>query len=87
MSQARTGKYAVSPTKQMEIEISVAAHLGSVSGLFDSKLMDENFVENADKTDFLINVDNEHTIGFSGNKEAKYTDVISGGKDSLCLYG
>lgn len=42
MSQVRTGKDAASPAMQMEIETSVAASFGGLSGLSGSKLMDEN---------------------------------------------
>lgn len=80
VSRARTGKHSVSPTKQNDIEISVAAHLGCVSALFDSNRMDENYVENCDETHFMINLDNGHTLGFSGEKEVKYADVVSGGE-------
>ena len=39
--------------------------------------MDENDVENADETHFIINFDNGRTLGFSGDKEVKYADVVS----------
>ena len=79
VSRARTGKHDYSPAKQLEIEMNVAVHLGTVSGLFYSGYMDEDSVENADETHFMINVDNGHTLGFSGDKEVKYADLRSGG--------
>ena len=40
VSRARTGKHGYSPAKQLEIEMSVAVHLGTVSGLFSAGYMD-----------------------------------------------
>lgn len=75
--RAQVGKPAASPTKQIEIGISVEAHLGGDSGFFESKLIGEKYVENADETHFSINVDIGHTLGFSEDKELKNADVFS----------
>lgn len=80
VSRAHTGKHQCSPAKEEELEASVAHHLGTVSGLLSAVKMDENDVENADETHFIINVDNGRTPGFSGDKEVKYADVVSGGE-------
>ena len=61
-SGARTGKHGYSPVKQLEIEMSMPVHLGTVSGLFSAGYMDEDSVENADETHFMLNVDNGHTL-------------------------
>ena len=80
VSRAHTRKHRCSPAKEEELEASVAHHLGTVSGLLSAGKMDENDVENADETNFIINVDNGRTLGFSGDKEVKYADVVSGGE-------
>lgn len=55
---------------------------------------DEKDVGNADETNFIINMDNGRTLGFYGETEIKYSDVmwcgegmkmmvrVSGGRDS-----
>lgn len=42
--------------------------------------MDKNNVENADKTHFMSNVDNGHTLGFCGDRKIKCADFSSGGE-------
>lgn len=79
VSRAHTGKHRMSPAKEEEVEIEVAAHLGNISGLFAANKLEENDVENADETHFVINVDNGRTLGFCGSSEVKYADVVSGG--------
>lgn len=85
VSRAHTGKHRASPAKEEDIEVSVAIHLGTVSGLMGSGEMDENNVENADETHFVINVDNGRTLGFCGDTEVKYADVVSGGEGYTML--
>ena len=79
-SRAHTGKHRMSPRKEEKIELTVAAHLGRMSGLFESHIIDENNIENADETHFVINVDNSRTLGFCGTSEVMYADVVSGGE-------
>lgn len=79
-SRAHTGKHRMSPRKEEEIELTVAAHLGTMSGLFEGHRLDEDDIENADETHFVINVDNGRTLGFCGTSEVKYADVVSGGE-------
>ena len=40
-------------------------------------------MENDDETHFIFNMDNWRTLRFSGDKEVKYADVVSGEKDVL----
>lgn len=40
--------------------------------------MDENDIENADETHFIIKVDNGRTLGFFRDKEVNYVDILSG---------
>lgn len=85
VSRARADKYAVSPAKQTETEISVAPHLGSVGGLCNGRLMEKNYVEKADETHFMINVDSGYTLRLSGYKEVKHADFVSGGEKFAML--
>ena len=80
VSRAHTGKHRCNPAKEEELEASVAHHLGTISGLPLAGKIYENDVENADETHLIINVDNGSTLGFYGDKEVKYGDVVSGGE-------
>lgn len=80
VSRAHTGKHRCSPVKGEEIEVSVSIHLATVSGLLGRRKMDESDMENADKAQFIINVDNGRTLGFCGDMEVKHADVVSGGE-------
>lgn len=78
--RAQTGKKILSPAKELEIEIAVASHLGTLCGLLESGKVDENDLGNADETHFIFDVDNGKTLGFSGCNDVKYADVVSGGE-------
>lgn len=80
VSRAHTGKPRLSPEKEMEIEIAAARHLGRMKKMLTSGKFDECDIGNADETHFIINVDNGHTLGFMGDSEVKYADVVSGGE-------
>lgn len=41
VSRAHTGKHRMGPVKYHEVEVEVAAHLGHISGLFSSKILEE----------------------------------------------
>jgi hypothetical protein len=43
--------------------------------------LDENLIENTNtnETYFIINCDNEKTLGFKSDKYIKYVDVVSSG--------
>ena len=66
-----------SPEKQFKIETQVAYHLGQMKK-FNSGELNENLVENIDETHFVINMDNGRTLGFRGDENVKYADVVSG---------
>lgn len=85
VSRRLTGKHCVSRSKQDQIEKEVAYHLGQLAKGFREGLLDENNVENADETHFVINVDNGRTLGFSGEEDVKYADVVSGGEGMTML--
>ena len=78
--RAQTGKLSLSPEKQCFIEKTVAHHLGVVKRGFDTGELNEDFVFNMDETHFVINVDNGKTLGFRGDEDVKYADVVSGGE-------
>ena len=78
VSRRKCGKLMISPAKQIIIEKQVAFHLGTVCHDFESRRLDEEFVENIDDTHFVVNVDNGRTFGFAGAQEVKYANFISG---------
>lgn len=63
-----------------ELELTVAENLGKQNAILLAGLVDEEDVENVDETKFLINDNNGRTLGFSGDKEVKYADVVRGSK-------
>ncbi|OWY93114.1 hypothetical protein PHMEG_00037609, partial [Phytophthora megakarya] len=62
------------------IERQVAYHLGQLQREFASGELDENCVENIDETHFVIDFDNGRTLGFIGETQIRYADVVSGGE-------
>ena len=46
---------------------------------FDSGLFDENLIENIDKTHFVVNMDNDRTLGFWGDTSIKYIEMVLSG--------
>ena len=78
------GNHQLSAAKQLFFEKEVAFHLGTLKREFETGTIDENDVENADETHFMINMDNGRTLSFSGESEVKYADVVSGG-DSVTM--
>lgn len=61
------------------IEQQVAYHMGVFAREFRSGCLDENLQENIDETHFIVNMDNKRTLGFRGDKEVKYVDMVSRG--------
>jgi hypothetical protein len=59
--------------------MEIAHHLGMFDREFHFGLIDEEMVENWDETHFVINMDNGKTLGFRGDNDVKYADVMSGG--------
>lgn len=53
--------------------------------LFTSQQSYENDVEKADETKFIIDMDNGKTLGFTGDTEVKYDDVVLGGEGMKML--
>ncbi|KAF0767390.1 hypothetical protein AaE_002854, partial [Aphanomyces astaci] len=77
--RSQTGKLSLSPAKKEHIEKTVAYHLGELQRGFASGDLDEDLLCNMDETHFVINEDNGRTLGFRGDSEVKYADVVSGG--------
>lgn len=84
-SRAHRGKKKLSPAKELQIERDVARHLGILCRILRNKVVDENDIENADETHFMIDMDNGTTLGFAGDVEVKYADVVSGGEGMTML--
>lgn len=76
--RVQTGKLSTSAEKKELIEREVAFHLGGLKRGFDDKSLDEECIFNADETHFCINLDDGHTLAMKGDKEVKYSDVVSG---------
>lgn len=70
-SRGTPEKYSCTHCKRNEIEIRVAVHSGTVSELSAEVHMEKSFVENADETQFMSNVNNEHTLGYCGDVEMR----------------
>ncbi|SPQ96949.1 unnamed protein product (mitochondrion) [Plasmodiophora brassicae] len=77
--RAQCGKLKISDEHQERINKLVSYHLGVIARGFESGELDENLIENWDETHFVINMDNGKTLGFRGDTEVKYADVVSGG--------
>lgn len=68
----------LSPPKEFEIERAVPTHIFVLRKFIGIGGVDEKDVGNADETHFVINIDNGHKLGFSGETEVKYADVVAG---------
>ncbi|KAH9530592.1 hypothetical protein CY35_20G010900 [Sphagnum magellanicum] len=79
VGRAQTGKLMLSPTRQQHIDKQIAFHLGQLAREFRASTFDENLVENIDETHCKVNLDNDKTLGFRGDNDVKYADVVSGG--------
>ncbi len=75
----QTLKKQMSPSKTKHIEKSVPYHLGQVKRDFETGVL-EDIIENNDETHFVINMDNGRALGFAGDDNVKYADVVSGGE-------
>lgn len=78
--RAQTGTLLTSPANLQYIERAVAHHLGELKRGFEGGRLNENYVENADETHFVFNMDDGRTLGFRGDNSVKYADVVSGGE-------
>lgn len=85
---AHTRKHALSPSKQKELDGDVSWHLGYMCILLSIMVANENDMENADKTHFVINMGNGRILGFAGESELKYAEFVSGeeGMSTIARY-
>ncbi|OWZ15617.1 LOW QUALITY PROTEIN: hypothetical protein PHMEG_00010712 [Phytophthora megakarya] len=79
--RAQTGKRQVSPDKQAEIERDVAMHLGQFKRDVESGCLNENAVENVIRPTLGLILTT--TLGFVGEKQIKYADMVSGGEGMI----
>ena len=80
VARRQTGKLQISPEAQAQIERRFSYTLGCIARAIQSGSIDDNDIENADETHFMINFDNGYTLGFRGDETVKYADVTSGGE-------
>ena len=85
VARSQTGKWLCSLEKMFEIETQVAHHLGQMKRMFDRAELDEGLIENIDETHFVVNMDNGRTLGFRGDDDVKYADVVSGGESMTMI--
>jgi hypothetical protein len=76
---SKRGNLSCSPEKERQIEMNTAYHLDVLQRGFQSRVFDENLMENLDETHFTINMDNGHTLGFRGDMVVKYANVVASG--------
>lgn len=78
LSSALTGKLQLSQKKEEFLKKTESPHLGQKRRpFFRIELQDED-VQNADETHFVMNVDNGRTLDFKGDEFVKSGDVVSG---------
>lgn len=75
ISRAHTGKHRSSPQNEVKINLSIAAHLGTLSGLPAAGLS-KSYLSNADETHFVITVDNGRRLWFTGETGVRYADAL-----------
>lgn len=85
VSRAFAGKHHLRPTKTAFLEKQLAFDLVVLAGEFRSGELEEDNIENADETHFLIDVDNWSTLGFPGESEVKYAEAFSG-REGMAMF-
>ena len=76
--RAQTGKLIVSSAKQDHIEKTFANHMGKLGRGFESADLNKDLLCTMDETHFVTNCGSSRSLGFHGDTEVKYTDVVSG---------
>lgn len=72
------GKKQVSEDKQIEIDRSIAVHLGRLKRQFEEGTLDPNQQYNMDESHFVIDLDDGKTLDFVGANTVKYRSIVSG---------
>ncbi|KAL0222107.1 hypothetical protein RCL1_001961 [Eukaryota sp. TZLM3-RCL] len=78
--RCQKGKLQTSAEKKVFIERQVAYHLGQMKDQFQQETIEEGMICNFDETHFVFNMDNGKTLGFTGDTEVRYADVVAGGE-------
>lgn len=78
-------KQILSPEKESQIEVVVAAHLRMLCILIICGAVEEDDLSNADETHFVINVGKGTKLGFLGCAEGEYADVASGRESFIVM--
>ena len=73
----QSGAFSRSPSHTAFMERKVLSHLRCLQRRFESKLLDENMVDNLDETHFIFNMDSHKRLGFCGSNKVKYADKFS----------
>jgi hypothetical protein len=81
---SQRGRLTCSIEKELQTEMGTTYHLGVLQRGFQLGKFDENVMENIDEMHFVVNLDNRHTLGFWGDINVKYAEVVSGG-DSMTM--
>lgn len=84
MSRSKTvpriqcGKIRLSNAKILLIEKEVAFDLGKLKRGFERGELNENLIEHADETHFILYMDNSRTLGLRGDENVRYAAFVSG---------
>jgi DDE superfamily endonuclease len=60
-------------------------HIGELQRQFETGVLDEQLLRNADETHCVINMTNGRTLSFRGDDCIKYADVVSGGENMTMM--
>lgn len=71
VQRALSGKIKISPAKDCFIEREVVFDLPKLHDQFLADILDEENIENADETHFIIDMDSGKALGFKGSDEVK----------------
>lgn len=79
LQHMKCGKSQMIPEKIIELGKATARHLGWLKFGFSSADFKGEYMLNANKTYFILNMDSGKTLCLSGDDEVRYSDVKSGG--------
>ena len=68
---SQRGRLTCSSEKELQFERVTTYHLGVLHRGFETRVFDENLMENVNETHFVINLDNGCTLGFRGDSTIK----------------
>jgi hypothetical protein len=79
ISRQQVGRLQCNHNKELHLEMMVVFHLRVLSRGFARWNFHEDYLENVDETHFITNRGNSKRLGFRGQGEVKYADVVWGG--------